>query len=772
MKRIGLLIFMMLFARCAFAQYGQLQFQLNSSQGQAISGATINVYTESSCGVSTGTAAMLYPSSSGGTPLSQPLYTNGFGYANAYSAQGSYTVVYYSPYTGTLTYGCQYSIASIPSIPVGIAQGGTGATTAAAALANLGGCALSGCTLTGPLSGTTGNFSTSVSSPNVNSILSVLGYGAVCNWNGTAGTDDTSHFQLAANAAAAIYTASGSPVYVSVPLGCEVAGEVTVSSGVHFIGPGSIVVPNQNPTTGPTLYFSNASNVGVENIVFTVNSQTGCSDNPTCTVIYWGGSSANSYQGVTFRGNKIHNSDWGISVFVSTGSGSGTLSDLSITDNLVDSPSAYTNGDGIHVGGAVVNYTVANNRVYNRGDAGIACTTEGSAAYINSGGNFTGNTLINDLVGLDNSGCIHAKWTGNVVQATSTAPAVSNPAARAICYGGECSQDVLFDGNILRNASGGTAYAVQVDVGTVTSNQSIKVTNNYISADQGGGAIAANGSGVTAAGNTIATGGIVTFGYDGSVVSSNSVLGTNYWEGTGQILIGGNAGLESNIQLWPQYASSSISYTNFANWTKVILAVNGTLSATNLGIGTASPASTADVMTGSYGLSTLDDDLGFNREAATGTIFSSTGYAYQLQHTYSTTNTSDNLSIQVYNPSGTSITQHAWGIAGTGDVLTNTGTDCGSGGTACLGGGAYFGNHLNQTATKNIAGACSMSTSTSCTFTLNAAFNSTPLCFPAQQSAILTGGAVGCTVSGTTVTITAATANSETWGAFLIGNPN
>jgi hypothetical protein len=32
--------------------------------------------------------------------------------------------------------------------------------------------------------------------------------------------------------------------------------------------------------------------------------------------------------------------------------------------------------------------------------------------------------------------------------------------------------------------------------------------------------------------------------------------------------------------------------------------------------------------------------------------------------------------------------------------------------------------------------------------------------------------AAACSVSGTTVTITAASSNSLTWGAVLIGNPN
>jgi len=80
--------------------------------------------------------------------------------------------------------------------------------------------------------------------------------------------------------------------------------------------------------------------------------------------------------------------------------------------------------------------------------------------------------------------------------------------------------------------------------------------------------------------------------------------------------------------------------------------------------------------------------------------------------------------------------------------------------------------HIDQSATKNFAGTCAMSAGTSCTWTLLAAYSGTPVCIVTVQSATLTGGAAGCTVSGTTVTITAASSNSLTWGAVLIGNTN
>jgi hypothetical protein len=84
---------------------------------------------------------------------------------------------------------------------------------------------------------------------------------------------------------------------------------------------------------------------------------------------------------------------------------------------------------------------------------------------------------------------------------------------------------------------------------------------------------------------------------------------------------------------------------------------------------------------------------------------------------------------------------------------------------------AVTSSSYNQNSASNTGGTCSMSTSTSCTITISHTYT-TPVCIATVQSATLTGSATGCTVSGTTVTINAAVANSLTWGAFVFGNPN
>lgn len=83
--------------------------------------------------------------------------------------------------------------------------------------------------------------------------------------------------------------------------------------------------------------------------------------------------------------------------------------------------------------------------------------------------------------------------------------------------------------------------------------------------------------------------------------------------------------------------------------------------------------------------------------------------------------------------------------------------------------------HLDQTATGKFAGSCAMGAATTCTFAISAAFSGTPLCvtsIDAASAVPATANVAKCSVSGTTVTITAGISNSLTWDAILVGNPN
>jgi hypothetical protein len=75
--------------------------------------------------------------------------------------------------------------------------------------------------------------------------------------------------------------------------------------------------------------------------------------------------------------------------------------------------------------------------------------------------------------------------------------------------------------------------------------------------------------------------------------------------------------------------------------------------------------------------------------------------------------------------------------------------------------------HLSQRADGNLGGKCSMKASTSCFFKLAPPYPKDLICVPAVQGKAPLIGA--CSLSGNVVTITAATANSETWGAIFVG---
>jgi hypothetical protein len=79
---------------------------------------------------------------------------------------------------------------------------------------------------------------------------------------------------------------------------------------------------------------------------------------------------------------------------------------------------------------------------------------------------------------------------------------------------------------------------------------------------------------------------------------------------------------------------------------------------------------------------------------------------------------------------------------------------------------------LNQTASNSFAGSCTMSSGTTCTFTATATFTNYLAFASIDHASTPTANVAKCSISGTTVTITAALSNSLTWDCLLIGNPS
>jgi parallel beta-helix repeat protein len=396
----------------------------------------------------------------------------------------------------------------------------------------------------------------------LNNTRSVLGYGAKCD----GATDDTVAFQAASNAA---HTGSGVQTIV-IPSGtCVVAGQVTVYSGQYWTGQGTILVPKQ---TGHTFYAQNADNVTFDGINITVT--TPAAGSPDDSAIAWYAvSDSAAHQGFYVRHCNVINSSWGI--FALYSSGTGSLSNVDIAENTVTSNTIYTNGDGIHLGGRISNFTIRDNRVYNRGDAGIGATSEvvSSTTYTLSGGKISNNILLEDLVGLDNSGGTNIEWSGNYVKATTAAPSIQNPAFRSITYpftasgvypvGVHAFNNYFYSGN-----NSGVATTVKFDpiISGQSSWPSLNSSFEKNVIDGPNTPLYIRGKGLSVGDNTFVNGGTFLVDYDGSdnVATANVVLGTNKWLAAGSMSFGAGCALYSGISLQPQASFAAVTYTNLS----------------------------------------------------------------------------------------------------------------------------------------------------------------------------------------------------------------
>jgi hypothetical protein len=402
-----------------------------------------------------------------------------------------------------------------------------------------------------------------------NSQLDVRNFGALCNWSPSikTGTDDTAAFSAASSAANTIYLRTGAPVSVLVPYGCEIAGSVIQKSGTHFVGPGSVYVPVNNET--PPFVSNMTDDVAIKNLdIVAVTNSSPCSaksNNDLCAAIMWQTRSNESnvqHKNLSFTGNHIYNFGWGILVLAADGTDS--VSDVDVEGNSVVSSTPYSYADGIHLGGSISGLRIKDNYVYGRSDSAISVTSEVDG-HVCSGGTISGNVLLEDLIGIDDSGCQNLAITGNHVSATTPVTHTSNPAFRSIFYGGVTPQLVNVNGNTFIN---------YLD----PSDDHASKFDNY-----GGGATAFNssftdnltsflyvrGSSLSVANNTLlsAAAGIY-LDYDGTngIPSEGILIGTNNWLNGGTLTAGANPAYFINNHLAAQFSAGTITYVNERNF--------------------------------------------------------------------------------------------------------------------------------------------------------------------------------------------------------------
>lgn len=408
-------------------------------------------------------------------------------------------------------------------------------------------------------------FASAIVPPTQSAQLDVRQFGARCDWDGTQGSDDTRAFQTAATHAAKAYETNGGVQTVTFRGNCVVSGEVTFGSGVHWLGQGRIIVPRQK---GFTLHAVNADDVAWDHVHIKV-LKAGTSGAADSAISWFSIDDAKSQHHVAIRDCTIENSDWG--VFVLYNNGAGSLDDVEIAGNTVTSDQMYTNGDGIHVAGRVSGIRIHDNRIVNRGDAGIGLTSESPSAaagvYVLSGAKVWNNILTNDLVGLDDSGATNVEWTGNTVKATVARKGAQNPAFRQIWYGGAYPLGVRTSGNYLASGdNGGSSAAVKIDpkVTGQTSWPDIHSIFEDNTVDGPNAPLYVRGRNIRIAGNSFAHGGRVTIDYDGAggIASEDITVGPNQWTGPGELAFGAGCALYKRVRAEPQASRGNLIYRN------------------------------------------------------------------------------------------------------------------------------------------------------------------------------------------------------------------
>lgn len=383
-------------------------------------------------------------------------------------------------------------------------------------------------------------------------VVNVRTYGAACNWNGSSGTDDTSAFQSAVTAAHSLYMTNNSPVTVKVSGSCIVNGTVYIGSGVILSGPGEIVVQTQ---TGGTLFWLNADFGGCQDLTLTFTAAA-IGNDANVAAISWRNSSndTTAHKHWHVRNTTIYgNASWGILVDAYQGGINSSISDVDISGNSVVSPVIATNSDGIHVAGAAFNVTIRGNRVTNRNDAAIAVTSSaGSVAPQNV--IVDDNILTDNKVGLDCSGCQNTIWANNHVTASNTFQGDSDPAARAITFGGIPPLNVKFIGNYLFNTSTGEV-AAKVDQRPFTGPTNVEWLDNTIGPR--GLLMYANTASIS--NNTFQSGSSLGVYADPSINAQNITIGQNFWQGSGTFIANSNPGFYTGNYMTNQVAPGGLT---------------------------------------------------------------------------------------------------------------------------------------------------------------------------------------------------------------------
>lgn len=169
----------------------------------------------------------------------------------------------------------------------------------------------------------------------------------------------------------------------------------------------------------------------------------------------------NSIKNLRLSNSFINDCSWG--ALYRKEEGTGDLIGAVFNGNIVQSNSAGSKNDGIHVAGRYKSVSMTGNAIHNRGDAALAATM--SLSHAGYGVTVTGNSATDCLVGVDFSGTQYGVEVGNVCYNTF-AHTDSNPSFRGINSEDISAKFLVFGPGIaLSNTSASGEVDGKIDVG-------------------------------------------------------------------------------------------------------------------------------------------------------------------------------------------------------------------------------------------------------------------------------------------------------------------
>ena len=455
-------------------------------------------------------------------------------------------------------------------------------------------CPLTGCTFTGPVTGTTftgtsfigttftgttGNFSTLTTSVAPVIDPSSPTYGAVCDGI----HDDHAAFTAASLQASNYYAITGVQPIVLIPFGvngnCLIQNQIVYYSGTHFKGSGGTIVNN---TLGINTFTNSDKVDGNDHIWFDGVRIQMITDSSLVGIEYtaagFPGAGGGQHTDFKVTNSDIQGAGYAIKVGVLNKNDgvSHTLSNVVITQNhlwcsLVGGTFDTHCRDGVNLGGDVVDFHIDGNTVENRDDAAWAVVSAGGNTSTFYGayepfmtprhGTISNNVKTNGGTCLDFSGGTDVVAVGNTCVDYIPNPN-STPQVRFVYYQFPVLSNIRVDnGDFQINYGGGAdTSTMKMDLGGLAVAGVYPVCNCSVNNSKLSGQVYLRGNGFFMKGNTFADNTLFITATENGNATNNIILQGNTWLGTRTFnMTPINGGLTNAYEIGDYYGGTVIN---------------------------------------------------------------------------------------------------------------------------------------------------------------------------------------------------------------------